>query len=378
MQMQRWCKTFVWCLLVTFGLHITWPSLPVAASPAAPAVGPPAESLPPFSRNLMATLGAAPLAPQRVHFAPDPVNLSNGNLYLPMRDLYLPAYRFPLTIDRAYNSRSTADGPFGFGWSFNYGVKIRQDAAGLLIQEGDGSTRRYQSSKNGFEAKIGAYSRITKSADGSYVRTRAGGIRERFDAKGRLVRMEDGNGYWVQLTYRNDRLTTVQDGAGRSLTFTYNARGKIATITDPLGRTLQYQYADRGDLSVSTDLSGHETRYAYDDLHNLIGIRYADGAETTMTYDTQRDLIISEHGPGGRLTSYQYLLSPATPDQYSVVAIDGLGRQTAHAFRKAPDGMTLTTTDPLGGTTTKTYDARQSRDGERCARTDDPLPLRPV
>jgi hypothetical protein len=105
------------------------------------------------------------------------------------------ASRFPLAIDHAYNSRSTADGPFGFGWSFNYGVKILKDAAGLLVQEGDGSTRHYQSSKNGFEAKSGAYSRISKSADGSYVRTRAGGIRERFDPKGRLVRMEDGNDY---------------------------------------------------------------------------------------------------------------------------------------------------------------------------------------
>jgi hypothetical protein len=46
------------------------------------------------------------------------------------------------------------------------------------------------------------------------------------------------------------------------------------------------------------------------------------------------------------------------PHQYSVVVIGGLGRQTVHAFSNTPDGMTLTTTDPLGGTTTKTYDAR--------------------
>jgi YD repeat-containing protein len=129
----------------------------------------------------------------------------------------------------------------------------------------------------------------------------------------------------VQLTYRNDRLATVQDGAGRSLTFTYNARGKITAIRDPLGRTLQYRYAERGDLSASTDLSRHETQYAY---------------------DTQRDMIISEHGPGSRLTSYQYLISSATPDQYSVVVIDGLGRQTAHAFSNMPDGMTLATPTP--------------------------------
>ena len=360
MQVQRlrWFRTFVWCLLVTFGLQVTLPALPAAASPLAISAQPSTEAMPPFTGDFMANLGAAPLAPKHVHFAPDPVNLSNGNLYLPMRDLYLPAYRFSLTIDRAYNSRSTEDGPFGFGWSFNYGVKVRKDTAGLLIQEGDGSTRRYQSSGNGFESKVGAYSRMAKSPDGGYVRTRAGGIRERFNPKGRLVRLEDGNGYWVQLTYHNDRLASVKDGAGRSLAFTYNRRGKIATIKDSLGRTLQYRYADRGDLMAATDLSGHETQYAYDDLHNLIGIRYPDGAETTMTYDTQRDLIISERGPGGRLTSYQYLISPVTPDQYSVVVIDGLGRQTVHAFRNAPAGMTLTTTNPLGGTTTKTYDQR--------------------
>ena len=186
-QRLRWFRILVWCLLMTFGLQVTLPALPAASSLPAPSARPSAEAVPPFSVCLMANLGAAPLAPKYVHFAPDPVNLSNGNLYLPMRDLYLPASRFPLTIDRAYNSRSTADSPFGFGWSFNYGVKIRQDATGLLVQEGDGSTRRYQSSRNGFESKIGAYSRITKSADGS-------GVRERFDAKGRLGRLEDGNG----------------------------------------------------------------------------------------------------------------------------------------------------------------------------------------
>ena len=348
------------CLLVTFGLQETALVIHSAASPLAQSGSEHLRTFPPFSPDIMAGLGAAPPAPKHIHFAPDPVNLSNGNLFLPMPDLSLPAYRFPLKIERVYNSRSVEDGPFGFGWTFNYEIRIRGDASGLLVQEGDGSTRHYRSSKNGFESQVGAYSRIEKASNGNYVRVQAGGVREQFDSNGRLARMEDGNGYWLQFTYQNNRLIGVKDRAGRVLTFEYNSQKKVSGIIDPLKRTLRYRYDDRDNLIASTDLSGYETHYRYDGLHNLIGVRYPDGAETAMTYDTQRDLILTESGPGGRNTSYQYLMSTSTSDQYSVVVTDGLGQRTTYSFRKTPDGLTLTTTDPLGGETTKSYDQREN------------------
>ena len=146
-----------WCLLLTLGLQETCLASPAAASPSSQ----PAEARrDPLRRvdGILGGLGAAPSAPKRVHFAPDPVNLSNGNLYLPFRDLHIRAYRLPLTIDRAYNSRSTEDGVFGFGWSFTYGIRIRADAGGLSVLEGDGSARQYRSSSAGFEPTVGPYS----------------------------------------------------------------------------------------------------------------------------------------------------------------------------------------------------------------------------
>ena len=353
-------RPLAWCLLVTFGLQETALAFPSAALPSTQASLQPSNAIPPFAPEVMAGLGAAPPAPKHVHFAPDPVNLSNGNLVLPMLDLSLPAYRFPLKIERVYNSRSVEDGPFGFGWTFNYEVKIRGDASGLLVQEGDGSTRHHRSSNNGFESQVGAYNRIEKASNGNYVRVQAGGVREQFDSNGRLARMEDGDGYWLQFTYQNNRLIGVKDRAGRALTFEYNSQGKVSGIIDPLKRTLRYRYDDRDNLIASMDLSGYETHYRYDGLHNLIGVRYPDGAETAMTYDTQRDLILTESGPGGRNTSYQYLMSTSTTDQYSVVVTDGLGQRTTYSFRKTPDGLTLTTTDPLGGETMKSYDQREN------------------
>jgi RHS repeat-associated protein len=326
------------------------------ASPINPEMQRPLRALPQIAA-FMSNLGATPTAPKRIHFAPDPVNLSNGNLYLPLQDVYLPASRLPLKIERAYNSQSKEDGPFGFGWSFNYGVHIRLEAGGLVVHEGDGSTRRHESSEDAFEAEAGPYSRVLRSPDGGYERTVLGGARERFDRAGRLVRMDDGQGYAVQLIYQGERLDRVEDSGGRVLRFEYNRSGKIAAVGDPIGRRIRYDYSGRGDLVASWDADGQQTRYAYDEGHNLVAIRYPDGAETRMSYDSLRDLILSQEGPAGRLTTYEYAVSGL--DRYSVTVTDSLGRRTSHHFAETGGELTaVTSVDPLGGKTTKIYDQR--------------------
>src|SRR6185436_18869342 len=72
------------------------------------------------------------------------VNVKTGNFYLPVQDVYLPCYGYPLEVTRTYNSVSTRVGPFGYGWNFNYDLRISAAAdKKLTVVEPDGYVNTY-------------------------------------------------------------------------------------------------------------------------------------------------------------------------------------------------------------------------------------------
>jgi len=80
------------------------------------------------------------------------VNAATGNLVLEDTDLEIPGRGPVVTIRRTYNSRSAEDGPFGLGWTFSLGMRIREDVSGNVFwTDEDGTVHRF-----------------TKNADGSY------------------------------------------------------------------------------------------------------------------------------------------------------------------------------------------------------------------
>src|SRR5262249_29853219 len=74
-----------------------------------------------------------------------------------------------------------------------------------------------------------------------------------------LTRMTDLNGNSIEVT---------QDGlihsAGKSVTFTRDAQGRITLIDAPGDRNVEYGYTAAGDLSTSTDPSSNTSRFSYD------------------------------------------------------------------------------------------------------------------
>ena len=102
---------------------------------------------------------------------------------------------------------------------------------------------------------------------------------------GRLISVADRYGT-KHITWANNRITQVTDGAGRVAMFTYNASGFLTGITDPAGRTTTFQYS--GNLSNSQLLeihypNGNHTRFAYHANGNLSQIITYDGVGTTTT-----------------------------------------------------------------------------------------------
>ena len=175
-----------------------------------------------------------------------------------------------------------------------------------------------------------------------------------FDATGHLVRIEDGKGNTLTLTYAADDLVSVADGLGRQLNLTYTA-GMLASLSDG---TRTVNYAQTGSLltSVTGPLGGTST-YAYDGVNPVPGLLTArtlpeTNAPYTQIWDTS-----------GRVTSQTDALSNSTSFAYSAGATtvtDPLGQTRVHEY----DGMDQFTgfVDEAGARVTLGYDASSIRD----------------
>ncbi len=74
--------------------------------------------------------------------AAEPVNIANGNFYYEHRDTYISG-RMPLEVTRKYNSQDMREGPFGYGWTFNYDFFLmpysHQESGTIAMPDGGNS-----------------------------------------------------------------------------------------------------------------------------------------------------------------------------------------------------------------------------------------------
>jgi RHS repeat-associated protein len=345
-----------------------------------------------------------------------PVDAPTGNFWHTFDDLSIPGRGMAVDLTRTYNSMSAAtNGPFGFGWSFPYGMSLNlPDATHVVVNQENGSQVTFTEQAGGtYAAPPRVTATLLHNGDGSWTFVRRHRDTFSFDSSGRLTQEKDLNGYVTALAYNGSgQLATVTDPAGRKLTFAY-AGSHISSVTDPLGRVVTYAYDGAGNLTDVTDVNGGNTDFTYDSEHRMLTMRFPNqapgvpgstGAVVSNKYDgqgrvdEQTDQLgratkfaytgepFSEAGgtttitdPKGNVTVQEYkfgeLLSetkgfgttqaatrtfgydPATLGMTTVT--DPNGHTTKSTFDS--EGNTLTTTDALGRTTTNTYDSLNDR-----------------
>jgi RHS repeat-associated protein len=301
--------------------------------------------------------------------AGEPVDLFTGRFIATKTDLLLPGL-VPIRLERQYWSGSTRPGFFGIGWNpapydtrlttFGTSMMLIQPDQSRLVFAPDGPDRWINASA---PALLGAVLTRLPGEFDFQLRLKNGMVHrfERiigFAEVAGLAAITDRNGNTARITRDSflipgvfGLITQITEPGGRSLALSYDAAGRISAVTDPIGRLVQYTYDGQGRLDTVTDPVGGVTRYAYDPAHRLVSITDPRGFTfITNEYDAT-GRVVRQVQADGAVWGFAYAAIGTTTTQ--TVVTDPGGNATMHRF--STQGLTLSTTDALGQTTTYEY-----------------------
>jgi RHS repeat-associated protein len=274
--------------------------------------------------------------------AGDPVDTSTGYFSDTFTDLSTKG-RLPLSLTRSYaesiadpngpNGRLAADGPFGYGWTFNYNSFAATDGAtgNVMITQEDGSTVTFlPQSGGGYDPSAPRYDATLAKNGGTYTYTRRGRDIFTYDvATGRMQSQTDIAGSKASPPY--------------AITFGYDGAGHLTTVTDPASRRYTLTWTGNHVTGLS-DSAGRQVSYAYDGSGNLTDVYGVGTTRSPVLKDDDRMQY-------GYQAGTHLMTSMRTPKNFGVTATPA--PVTSMAYDSSE--RVLTQTDPLGHTTTFTY-----------------------
>jgi RHS repeat-associated protein len=200
-----------------------------------------------------------------------------------------------------------------------------------------------------------------------------------YNATGKRQTMQDASGVTTYRYDNRDRLITKITPQG-TLAYTYDGAGNVLTIvsSNPNGASLSYTYDARDRLATVTDRSllahgaaSSATTYNYDPAGHLLNYAYPNTVQSSYTYDTLNRLLKMQNtcgssagcgSAGTSLATYTYTLGSAG-NRLSAAELngravsygyDGLYRLTSEAISADPasqNGTVSYTYDPVGNRT---------------------------
>jgi RHS repeat-associated protein len=283
----------------------------------------------------------------------DPVNNSTGDETLEQTDLKIAGRGPGLRIVRTYDAQSAAaatePGPWGYGWSGPYGASLKLEGEKVLIHQEDGSTIAFY--KSGSEYTQGGWDEARLAKSGSnYIYTLPEQSKLEFNSEGKLVKETDQNGNSNTLAYKEGKLETVTDGAGRKLTFKYNGEGLVESIKDPLGHTIKYEYASK-QLSSVTIEGKVRWEYEYASPHLLTKLTDGRAHATTLEYDGSHRVI--KEVRAGHTRKWAYATNETTLTEPN-------GSETVEHFNSAGEPTKITRAKGKAEETTTEYEYEAS------------------
>ncbi len=133
-----------------------------------------------------------------------------------------------------------------------------------------------------------------------------------FNMEGQLIKVEDKDGFYSELEYKNDFLSRINNSDGSTIDFQVNKNGQVLKITSR-GETdgevwegvSRYEY-DGLNLVESVDVGDNLYRFTYDESHNMTSIKYEDHTSMNMEYYPSNMFIKSVTSRDGEKKEYKY------------------------------------------------------------------------
>lgn len=265
-----------------------------------------------------------------------PVNVTNGNMYLSHTDYVLSGKGEAIDMTRSYNSASAVVGIFGSGWATDYDENITVDSQNtnkLRLGMPDGRAvyfERTDANSPFLPSTEGFYGEIEQDLhDETYTVTFQDGKKHHFSPEGKLLWLKDRDGLQTTLTYTSGDLSSITDHFGRVLNITMKS-GHVTQISDGIGLAASYSYNTDETLSMVEYPDGSKYEFAYATVLGRPVISEVKDALGNVLeahlYDSQGRATTSEKDGGIEKYTLNYV------DFQTTVVTDALGRTTTYIF----------------------------------------------
>jgi YD repeat-containing protein len=225
----------------------------------------------------------------------DPVDVVSGRVFTePRVDLEILGPLGVRVVRRYSSTASERDIGLGYGWthSFAWAVEVRRRTIVLFTDTGAAVTFDAFDEQGAGVGPDGWI--LTRDAEGFTLDDGAGSLyrlAERTGATYLLSAVYDVHGNKTSLIYREGRLDSLVDAAGRVARVRRGRDGRIAAFevknAPEHARWVvlhSYSYDERGDLIADTDAEGCVTQYTYED-HRLTSRTTPEGMTFYFHYD---------------------------------------------------------------------------------------------
>lgn len=269
-----------------------------------------------------------------------PVNVTNGNMWLVQKDYLLQGLGDSLEINRFYNSIIQTPGLFGLGWTTKYDESIQiYDSMSIRWNQPDGRAAyfgRRNTSEDFFSFSQDVTGTIKENLDGTYLLTFKEGTSKLFSSNGNLLTITDNHGNISTLSYNGSgHLVSVTDAGSNVLTFTSNSNGTISAVSDSFGSIATYEYYLGTELLKTVTFNDNsQYKFEYTTVGNKTLLTTVKDALNNVLehheYDSQARAVTSELHGGVEKYTFEYttgfLNYPVT------IVTDALGNITKYYY----------------------------------------------
>lgn len=317
--------------------------------------------------------------------AGEPINLTNGDVWIPKTDYSVPGLAGGLSAKRTWNSLWNHSSPpfeigmFGRGWTSSFEERLQTfNSNHTIYWNGSGNIWVFKKPVGCTDCAYSVISPLNQHASiqydasiGQRTLSFSDGTKKTFNYSGQLLAIIDRNGNQTTVSYDNsNRIAMVNAPGGQQISFTYNnlQNTNLATsILDTVGTVATFNYAN-SNLTQVIYADGSEINYGYDDANNIISMTDNEGKVLAIfTYDTSGRGLSSSHANSIDLVTIEYISDSST------VLTDSAGNKTTYQYSTISNKKYITAVEgpgcnSCGGRNDISFDLDES--GNRLSRTD--------